>query len=101
VRVFGILLLVSCASQSQAVRTHSADAEMCYSMGVQRNPQLAGKVVLEIDVGEGGHAKTARVVSSTLNDGEVETCIAELAARWEFPGQPPGLLTVPFSLGEE
>jgi hypothetical protein len=95
------LTAASCATQSQAVRSHSADVQMCYSMGEQRAPQLAGKVVVEIDVGEGGHAKTARIVSSTLHDGEVETCIAELAARWDFPGQPPGLLTIPFALGEE
>jgi Ca-activated chloride channel homolog len=97
----GALLWVSCATQSQAMRSHSADVEMCYSMGLQRNPQLGGKVVIELDVGDGGHVKTARVVQTTVNDGEVETCIAELAARWDFPDQRPGLLTVPFDLGGE
>jgi hypothetical protein len=96
-----LLVLAGCATQSQSMRAHSADVEMCYAMGLQRNQQLAGKVVVELDVGEGGHVKTARIVSTTLNDGEVETCIAELAARWDFPDQRPGLVTVPFDLGGE
>jgi Ca-activated chloride channel homolog len=95
------LAFAACATQSQAMKSHRADVEMCYSMGLQRNQQLGGKLVIEVEVGEDGHGKTARIVSSTVGDNEVETCIAELAARWDFPGQPPGLLTIPFDLGGE
>jgi Ca-activated chloride channel homolog len=101
VKSLSLLLLAACASQSYAIKSHRADVEMCYSMGLQRNPQLGGKIVVEVEVGEGGHAKTARLLSSTVGDSEVETCIAELAARWDFPDQPPGLLKIPFDLGGE
>jgi len=70
-------------------------------MGLQRRADLAGQVVVELEVGAGGHVQTARIVSSTLADGEVEACIAEAAARWDFPGRAPGRLTVPFVLGGE
>jgi TonB family protein len=96
-----VLMIAGCATQSQTIKSHRADAEMCYSMGLQRNQQLGGKIVLEVEIGEDGHAKSARIVSSTVGDNEVETCIAELAARWDFPGQAPGLLTIPFELGGE
>ena len=84
-----------------ALKSHRADVEMCYSMGLQRNQQLGGKVVLEVEIGDEGHAKTARIVSSTVGDAEVDTCIAELAARWDFPDHPPGTVTIPFDLGGE
>jgi Ca-activated chloride channel homolog len=100
-RIVLVMAFAACATQSQALKSHRADAEMCYSMGLQRNPQLGGKIVLEVEVGDGGHAKSARIVSSTLGDNEVETCIAELAARWDFADQPPGMLTIPFDLGGE
>jgi TonB family protein len=97
----GALATPGCATE-QAMRSHRADVDLCYSMGAQRRPGLKGQVVVEIEIGQGGLTESARITSSTLGDPEVEACITELASRWDFPGHDtPGRFCIRFLLDGE
>ncbi|MCK6599533.1 MAG: AgmX/PglI C-terminal domain-containing protein [Bdellovibrionaceae bacterium] len=65
----------------------------CYNQELNRLDKLGrrsleGKVVLKWDIVTNGVAKNVRVASSTLNNVEIEKCIAERLATIVFPDPP-------------
>lgn len=81
------------------VRAHVNEVRYCYSQGLTRNPNLAGKLELEFTVLDDGKVGTAVVRSSTLADPQVGHCTAAAARRWTFP-RPEKVVKViyPFEL---
>ena len=60
----------------------------CYERELNRNPDLAGKVLLEWDIAEQG-----RVVGTRVNQGapgfeRVSECVLDRLKTWRFP-EPP------------
>jgi pSer/pThr/pTyr-binding forkhead associated (FHA) protein len=65
----------------------------CYNQELNRldkmgRKSLEGKVVLKWDIVNNGVAKNVRVANSTLNNPEIEKCIAERLATIVFPDPP-------------
>ncbi|MBN8536014.1 MAG: FHA domain-containing protein [Deltaproteobacteria bacterium] len=65
----------------------------CYNQELNRldksgRKSLEGKVVLKWEIVNNGVAKNVRVSSSTLNNREIEKCIAERLATIVFPDPP-------------
>lgn len=65
----------------------------CYTDAAKRNPNLAGKVILEWDVDDTGAVKRAIVKSSTLNDSATEACMIEKLKATRFTPAPKGVTT--------
>ncbi|MDC0671567.1 VIT domain-containing protein [Nannocystis radixulma] len=84
----------------RVVRAHVAEVRACYEQGLQRDPNLRGRVSLDIRIDGHGAVDSASVAEDTLTDPNVGTCIAAAVRRWRFPGNPGGLVTVryPFVL---
>lgn len=61
-------------------------ARACYNDALTRHPELAGRVVLEIEVGK-GEVMMARVSESDLDpkDAKLDPCLAEAAWRLDAP----------------
>jgi hypothetical protein len=84
------------------VKAHVNEVRYCYNEGLTKDPELAGRVVVQFVVGpEGGPPTKSAVESTDLEDGEVAECIASAVGRWQFPR--PGndehvLITYPFDL---
>jgi TonB family protein len=69
----------------RVVRRHKNELRFCYELGLQRHPELAGRVVTEFIIAGNGRVVGAAVQKSSLADPAVEECVAKAVRRWEFP----------------
>ena len=65
----------------------------CYEQGLQRQPNLAGRVSVRFQIGGQGRVSTARVSHSSVRSAQVESCITSKLKTWKFP-RPQGGVTV-------
>lgn len=73
----------------------------CYADGLKRDPQLAGRVVVEIAIGRDGSVLLAQATkASDLADGAVRRCVVSVIATMAFP-EPGEVVRVlyPFTFG--
>lgn len=83
------------------VRAHIDEIRYCYNEGLTEDPELAGRVVIQLTLGEDGRASESKVASSDLSNDAVEECMANAMARWPFPAPKDGqkvVLSYPFVL---
>ncbi len=71
------------------IQKHLGALRYCYQRRLLDQPQLAGKVVVKFVIAKDGAVSTAAIKSSTMNNQEVETCVAGRFRRMLFP-QPEG-----------
>ncbi len=75
------------------------EMKACYEKGLNRDPSLGGKIVLEWTIADQGRVSEAAVKSSTMNNSEVEQCALSRLRTWRFPEPPVGreaVVTYPF-----
>ena len=83
------------------IRRHINEVKYCYSVELQANPNLYGRVVVQFTIAATGQVVVSKVQSSTLNNGKVESCIAQAVRRWLFPKPKGGgivIVSYPFVL---
>ena len=83
------------------VRRHSNEIKFCYEQGLQKRPDLAGRVSVKFMIDQNGVVRSAAVQSSSLDEPEVAQCIARAIRRITFPQPSDGGLVIvsyPFSL---
>lgn len=84
----------------RVIRRHVNEIRFCYEKQLARNPSLAGTVSVSFRISTTGAVDKSEVKSSTLNNPDVESCIATRVLNWVFPapiGGPVGV-TYPFVL---
>jgi TonB family protein len=65
-----------------------------YSLALQQNPSLAGRVVVRIAIGPDGSVTAATIEESTLGDPATEARILEVVRGLAFPAVPGGGVAV-------
>ena len=78
---------------ARVVKRNVNQLRYCYERQLQKNPALAGRVVLSFEINAEGAVTTSAVQSSTVNDPEVDACVAGRAKTWTFP-KPTGQASV-------
>jgi TonB family protein len=78
----------------RVIRQHLNEVRFCYEQKLAVKPDLEGRVAVKFVIAPDGSVKGSKVDSSTVNDAEVEACIAKAVARWTFPIPPDGGLVV-------
>ncbi len=73
----------------RVVRQHRREIRNCYERQLQRNPDLQGRIVMQWVISGTGAVVSARVEETTMNNSEVEQCMAQRIRRWSFP-EPDG-----------
>ncbi len=76
----------------------------CYERQLRVTSGLEGKVVIQFEIEEQGRVRSAKSVSSTLNNSTVENCVAARIKETRFPEPPPGTVAVvdyPFVFGAQ
>ncbi|MCB9752110.1 MAG: AgmX/PglI C-terminal domain-containing protein [Myxococcales bacterium] len=69
----------------RVVRAHIDEVRACYNDGLGRDPELAGRVVVQFTItGEGAVSRSA-VGERALADEAVADCIAAAIGSWTFP----------------
>lgn len=67
---------------SVVVQSHNAAIQFCYQRTLKRNPNLKGKIVVRFTIAPQGSVSQATILSSTLNNSSVESCIVSRIQRW-------------------
>ena len=83
------------------VRAHINEVRSCYNQGLNKNPNLQGRVAVNFVIMGTGKVGSATVQESSLKDKNVGNCIAKSVKRWKFPKPRGGgnvIVTYPFNL---
>lgn len=72
------------------VERNSGQVRFCYEQGLQGDPNLAGRVVLEWTITGNGAVEAAGVQNTSLHSKIVEDCIVARLRGWKFPLPPNG-----------
>jgi TonB family protein len=65
------------------VARHTSAIQFCYQREIKRNPNLKGKLVVRFVITPQGTIASVTILSSTLNNPTVESCIIERIKRWD------------------
>lgn len=82
----------------RVVRVHQSGFRMCYESGLRSDPSLGGKVVLSFVIGDDGRVTRSSIVSSSLSNAAVESCIRTRAMVMIFPRPEGGDVVVNYPL---
>ena len=77
-----------CLSKSiirRIVRRHLNEVKYCYTRELQMKRDLYGRLVVKFTIASTGQVVASTIQQSTLNNGNVETCVAKAVRRWLFP----------------
>lgn len=69
----------------RVVGQHHREVFHCYERELQRNPELEGRVVMTWVIAANGSVVTSSVMETTLNNRNIENCLAQRIRRWNFP----------------
>jgi len=67
------------------IRQHLNEIRYCYAQQLVVKPDLQGRVVIQFLISSQGTVQMASVVDSTLDNTQVENCVAKAFQRWTFP----------------
>lgn len=73
-----------------AVRAPWGEYKKCYDNEYAKNPELEGKIVVEWFIDNAGKPSDAKVISTTLNNKNVEDCVVQIIMKTQFPPAPTG-----------
>ncbi len=69
-----------------------------YNKYLKHDPQLRGKMVVEVEIGANGRVLSVNLVSSTLNHPDFEREILNFVRRWRYESIDAGSVTVTYPL---
>jgi outer membrane biosynthesis protein TonB len=72
----------------------AGSARGCYERALRQNAMLQGKLVVSVKIGPHGNACGAAVVSDTLGDPAVSTCVLQKFRSGVFPAPSGGCVDV-------
>lgn len=83
------------------IRQHINEVKYCYMKELQAKPDLYGRVVIQFTIAATGQVVASVVQQSTMNNAQVDSCIAGAVRRWLFPKPKGGgivIVSYPFVL---
>jgi len=85
----------------QVIHRNRNQIRYCYESQLTRYPKLSGKVAVKFVISATGSVVSSNIAQSTVNNHELETCIAGRVQTWIFPKPKGGgvvIVTYPFIL---
>lgn len=85
----------------RVVQEHLREIRSCFERELNKSPGIEGKVVMYWEIGPQGKVLTSSVKTTSLNNANVENCMARAIKSWRFPEPPSnqiGEITYPFNL---
>lgn len=88
----------------RVVRANVSEVLGCYTAGLSKHPQLAGRVTIAFEIAASGGVSRSKVQEALLipDNESVPNCIAKAVKRWTFPKPDDGgsvSVSYPFALG--
>ena len=66
------------------IRKKLPQLQACYTKALKRDASLAGKILLELTVGETGKVVDAVIEEDSVDSQSVNTCLLRRARSWRF-----------------
>jgi len=82
----------------RVVRQRFVALRLCYERGLQKDPQLSGKVTLRFVIEPTGSVAKGASATSEFADSSVATCIVQLLQELRFPPPAKGTVAVEFPI---
>jgi hypothetical protein len=73
----------------RVIHAHRNEIRYCYERALTANPGLWGKVTVNFVIGPNGSVQVSKIRETTMNNADVENCIAQKVKTWKFP-EPKG-----------
>jgi TonB family protein len=73
----------------KTVASHMSEVKYCYEKEAAKKDIGSGQITIRFVVNQAGKVEKATVVSATLKNSEVQSCVLKAAQRWKFP-KPTG-----------
>lgn len=84
----------------EVIHRNRGQIRYCYENQLTRQPNLAGKVAIKFVIAWDGSVTDSSVAQSTVNNSELENCVASRLKTFAFPkgkeGEAPIIVTYPF-----
>ena len=72
------------AEVARMIRKKLPQLQACYTKALKRDASLAGKILLELTVGETGKVVDAVIEEDSVDSQSVNTCLLRRARSWRF-----------------
>jgi TonB family protein len=80
----------------QVIRRNQSQVRRCYERQLQKNPKLAGRLLVSIVVAVDGSVRDATIEHSTLNSPAVDSCVVAKVKSWVFPKPRGGIVVIKY-----
>lgn len=83
----------------KVIHANRGQIRYCYESQLNRFPKLNGKVAVKFIISPTGSVSTSSVAQTTVNNAELEACVAGRVRTWMFPKPKGGgvvIVTYPF-----
>ena len=80
----------------RVVSSRQRSIQYCYEKELARNPELNGKVIINWRIGLSGKVMKAWIGSSSLKNGNVESCMTRAVRFWRFNKPDGGICEIKF-----
>jgi outer membrane biosynthesis protein TonB len=83
----------------KVIHANRGQIRYCYESQLNRFPKLNGKVAVKFIISPTGSVSTSSVAQTTVNNAELEACVAGRVRTWTFPKPKGGgvvIVTYPF-----
>jgi quercetin dioxygenase-like cupin family protein len=78
----------------RTLQRHGAEVHRCFERALADRLDVAGKVEIEVEVGEGGNVSKARALSQDKQTAAVSPCLVASASGWHMDGIEAGASVV-------
>ena len=85
---------ISSDDVNTAIAARMEDINRCYTAQREKNPELAGKVLVKFVISKNGIVRDATTKSTSLRDETTEKCVNEQVAMAKFPTLQKGDMAV-------
>ena len=80
----------------RVVSSRQRSIQYCYEKELARNPELRGKVIINWRIGLSGKVMKSWIGSSSLKNGNVESCMTRAVKFWRFSKPEGGICEIKF-----
>jgi hypothetical protein len=81
----------------EVVRRKSGQVKYCYDQRLKENPNISGRLVVDISIA-GGRVASVIIAENTTGDSGLESCVIRKIKTWAFPAEVEDDITLPFAL---
>lgn len=80
----------------RVIQQHIGEVKRCYEAELEKNPNLAGRMMVRFTIDTSGKVTESAVQESSLNNAAAEGCIRDAVRTWIFPKPQGGKVVVSY-----